>query len=43
MSVIERVMIVGGPGAGKLWLARDLGRISGLPVFHMDQIHWKPG
>ncbi|MCF3974098.1 AAA family ATPase [Paracoccus sp. EGI L200073] len=36
-------MIVGGPGAGKSWIARRLGRISGLPVFHMDHIHWLPG
>lgn len=36
-------MIVGGPGSGKSYLARQLGQISGLPVFHMDHIHWLPG
>ena len=38
-----RIMIVGGPGSGKSWLAAELHRISGLPVWHMDQIHWLPG
>ena len=36
-------MIVGGPGSGKSTLARALGAVSGLPVFHMDHIHYGPG
>ena len=36
-------MIVGGPGSGKSTLARALGAITGLPVRHMDRIHWLPG
>ena len=36
-------MIVGGPGAGKSTLAIALGEITGLPVYHMDTIHHKPG
>ena len=40
---MQRVMIVGGCGAGKSTLARELGRRTGLPVFHTDQIHWRPG
>ena len=40
---MQRVMITGGPGSGKSTLARILGDHSGLPVHHMDQIHWKPG
>ncbi|KAJ02680.1 hypothetical protein [Sulfitobacter mediterraneus] len=38
---MKRVMIVGGPGSGKSTLARILGPRLGLPVFHMDQIHWQ--
>ncbi|WP_159587378.1 DNA topology modulation protein FlaR [Chelativorans xinjiangense] len=40
---MQRVMIVGGPGSGKSTLARRLGEALGLPVFHFDHIHWKPG
>ncbi|SIN81887.1 Adenylate kinase [Vannielia litorea] len=36
-------MIVGGPGSGKSTLARALGALTGLPVFHMDHIHYAPG
>lgn len=38
---MKRIMIVGGPGSGKSTLARMLGERLNLPVFHMDQIHWK--
>lgn len=40
---MKRVMVVGGPGSGKSTLARQLGDVTGLPVHHMDMIHWKPG
>ncbi len=40
---MQRVMIVGGPGSGKSTLARILGERTGLPVFHMDHIHWQAG
>lgn len=40
---MKRVMIVGGPGSGKSTLAVALGKTTGLPVFHMDRIHWQPG
>jgi adenylate kinase family enzyme len=40
---MQRVMIVGGPGSGKSTLACALGLRTGLPVYHMDHIHWQPG
>ncbi|MFV2003512.1 MAG: AAA family ATPase [Paracoccaceae bacterium] len=40
---MKRVMIVGGPGSGKSTMAVALGQITGLPVFHMDHIHYRPG
>ncbi len=40
---MKRVMIVGGPGSGKSTLAVQLGEVTGLPVFHMDKIHYLPG
>ena len=36
-------MIVGQPGSGKSTLARKLGECTGLPVVHIDRIHWQPG
>ncbi len=39
---MQRVMIIGGPGSGKSTLARAIGQITGLPVIHIDKVHWKP-
>lgn len=39
---MKRVMIVGQPGSGKSTLARQIGGITGLPVVHVDRIHWRP-
>lgn len=36
-------MIIGQPGSGKSTFARALARITFLPVFHIDHIHWKAG
>ena len=36
-------MIMGQPGSGKSTLARAMGEATGLPVVHMDQIHWMSG
>lgn len=40
---MQRVLIIGPCGAGKSTLASELGRCLNLPVFHMDQLNWKPG
>ena len=40
---MKRIMIVGQPGSGKSTLAQALGARTGLPVIHIDQIHWQPG
>jgi adenylate kinase family enzyme len=34
---------MGPPGSGKSTLARNIGARLGLPVFHLDQIYWRPG
>jgi adenylate kinase family enzyme len=40
---MRRVMVVGQPGSGKSTFARALGARTGLPVIHIDRIHWKAG
>jgi adenylate kinase family enzyme len=40
---MKRVLIIGPCGAGKSTLSGELGRTLNLPVFHMDQLNWKPG
>jgi adenylate kinase family enzyme len=40
---MQRVAIVGSGGAGKTTLAIELGRRTGLPVIHLDRLHWQPG
>ena len=36
-------MILGQPGSGKSTLAQALGAKTGLPVVHIDHIHWQQG
>lgn len=40
---MQRIAIIGPSGAGKSTLSRQLGEYTGLPVCHIDAIHWKPG
>lgn len=41
--MVQRIMIVGQPGSGKSTLARELELRTGLPVVHIDRIHWQAG
>ncbi len=43
MTAVKRVAVVGPCGAGKSHLSLRLGAITGLPVFHIDRMFWKPG
>ncbi len=40
---MQRVLIIGPCGAGKSTLAVELSQTLGLPLFHMDQLNWRPG
>lgn len=43
LAAIERVVIVGCPGAGKSTAAKRLADITGLPLIHLDLHYWLPG
>lgn len=40
---MDRIVIIGCPGAGKSTAARRLARITGLPLIHLDRHYWLPG
>ncbi len=40
---MKRVMVIGPPGSGKSTLAKRVAAVVGLPLYHMDQLHFLPG
>ena len=40
---MQRVLVIGSPGAGKSTLATELARRTGLPLIHLDQHGWRSG
>ena len=40
---MQRVLVIGSPGAGKSTLAAELAARTGLPLFHLDRMYWKAG
>ncbi len=38
-----RIAIIGYSGSGKSTLAAQLGQSYGVPVLHLDSVHWLPG
>ena len=40
---MDRIVIIGSPGAGKSTLARKLGLILQINVVHLDRVFWGPG
>jgi adenylate kinase family enzyme len=39
---LKKVMLIGSPGSGKSTLSKKLALITGLPLFHLDALYWKP-
>lgn len=40
---MKRVVVIGSGGSGKSTFSRRLGRLTGLPVVHLDKLYWNPG
>jgi adenylate kinase family enzyme len=40
---MNRVVVIGAPGAGKTRFGRMLAERTGLPLVHLDQEFWQPG
>lgn len=40
---MKKVVLIGSGGSGKSTLATRLGEAVDLPVWHLDQLLWKPG
>src|SRR5690242_14062562 len=40
---LQRILIIGSPGAGKSTLAIKLAGILGLPIVHLDRLVWQSG
>ncbi len=40
---MQRVLVIGSPGAGKSTFARQLEARTGLPLIHLDREYWRPG
>jgi adenylate kinase family enzyme len=42
-DVMNRILVLGSPGAGKSTFSRRLGGVLEVPVIHLDGHFWKPG
>lgn len=40
---MKKVLVLGCAGSGKSTFSSQLGKVTGLPVIHLDSLYWKPG
>ncbi|MEX0447542.1 hypothetical protein [Xenorhabdus sp. SGI246] len=40
---MQRILVIGSPGAGKSTFARQLSQICSIPLFHLDKEYWQEG
>ena len=39
---MNKIMLIGSPGSGKSTFGKKLAQATGLPLFHLDALYWKP-
>ena len=39
---MKRILVIGSGGAGKSTFSRRLHELTGIELFHLDKLHWKP-
>lgn len=37
---MKRIIVIGCPGSGKSTFSRELHRVTGLPLYHLDMMYW---
>ena len=37
---MKKVMVIGCPGSGKSTFSRELHRLTGIPLYHLDMMNW---
>ena len=37
----RKIMVIGSPGSGKSFFSRKLSELTGIPLYHMDNIFWR--
>lgn len=37
----KKILIIGCSGSGKSYFARELAKLTGLPLYHLDKIRWR--
>jgi adenylate kinase family enzyme len=40
---LKRILVLGSGGSGKTTFSRKLAAQTGLPLYHLDALYWKPG
>ena len=40
---MKKVLIIGGNGSGKTTMAKELAKITSLPLVHLDTLYWTEG
>lgn len=39
---MKKILVIGSSGAGKTTFSRNLSKLTGIEIIHLDKLHWKP-